>query len=299
MSRGGVAPLPLTPRAGWERRRDRRPSSRGEGRAGSCPVARGTRPGTSDGHRRYRAAPWAGHKPGLVPFVPQRACLGHEFSNQLGRQPGDPAVAEDRCTLRAPHRTAVLDDHESSVDVRLRRPACSPCGRGPVRRDAAGSGAGITPCLGMSVASLSKKGEMSNRFVGIPELTDVPRVAVVDVMRAFTVAAWAFSRGTERIVLAAPEDEALALKESPPGWPALKDGAPEAGFDAVNSPAPIRSFDLAGRTVAQKKAAGAVGAPAVASAPQVLLAMATSSGRLSGSAASRCGVRQLTRCSLA
>ncbi|MFG2234231.1 2-phosphosulfolactate phosphatase [Streptomyces sp. NPDC048723] len=114
---------------------------------------------------------------------------------------------------------------------------------------------------------------MNHRFVGIPELTDVPRVAVViDVMRAFTVAAWAFSRGAERIVLASSEDEALALKESHAGWLALKDGAPAAGFDTVNSPGLIRSLDLTGRTVVQKTTAGTVGALAVASSPLVLCA---------------------------
>ncbi|WP_314253559.1 2-phosphosulfolactate phosphatase [Streptomyces kutzneri] len=114
---------------------------------------------------------------------------------------------------------------------------------------------------------------MNHHFVGIPELTDVPRVAVViDVMRAFTVAAWAFSRGAERIVLASSEDEALALKESRPGWLALKDGAPAAGFDTVNSPGLIRSLDLTRRTVVQKTTAGTVGALAVASSPLVLCA---------------------------
>ncbi|MET8702028.1 2-phosphosulfolactate phosphatase [Kitasatospora sp. NPDC004723] len=114
---------------------------------------------------------------------------------------------------------------------------------------------------------------MDHRFVGIPELTDVPRVAVVvDVMRAFTVAAWAFSRGAEKIVLASSDGEALALKESSPGWLALKDGAPAAGFDTVNSPGLVRSLDLAGRTVVQKTTAGTVGALAVASAPLVLCA---------------------------
>ncbi|MEV8597826.1 2-phosphosulfolactate phosphatase [Streptomyces sp. NPDC052012] len=114
---------------------------------------------------------------------------------------------------------------------------------------------------------------MDHRFVGIPELTDLPRVAVVvDVMRAFTVAAWAFSRGAEKIVLASSDGEALALKESRSGWLALKDGAPAAGFDTLNSPGLVRSFDLAGRTVVQKTTAGTVGALAVASAPLVLCA---------------------------
>jgi 2-phosphosulfolactate phosphatase len=115
--------------------------------------------------------------------------------------------------------------------------------------------------------------EMTHHFSGIPELTGVPRVAVVvDVMRAFTVAAWAFARGVERIVLASTVDEALALKESRPGWLALKDGAPAAGFDAVNSPGRLRSLDLTGRTLVQKTTAGTVGALAVADAPLVLCA---------------------------
>ncbi|WP_122618004.1 2-phosphosulfolactate phosphatase [Streptomyces sp. Tu 4128] len=114
---------------------------------------------------------------------------------------------------------------------------------------------------------------MDHHFVGIPELTDVPRVAVViDVMRAFTVAAWAFSRGVEQIVLASTEREALELKESRPGWLALKDGPPAAGFDAVNSPGLLRSADFAGRTLVQKTTAGTVGALAVADAPLVLCA---------------------------
>ncbi|MGW6062011.1 2-phosphosulfolactate phosphatase [Streptomyces sp. NPDC055189] len=114
---------------------------------------------------------------------------------------------------------------------------------------------------------------MDHHFVGIPELTGVPRVAVViDVMRAFTVAAWAFSCGVERIVLASTESEALALKESRPGWLALKDGAPAAGFDAVNSPGLLRGRDFAGRTLVQKTTAGTVGALAVADSPLVLCA---------------------------
>ena len=44
---------------------------------------------------------------------------------------------------------------------------------------------------------------MHARFLGIAELVEAPHVAVVvDVMRAFTVAAWAFAQGAEKIVLA-------------------------------------------------------------------------------------------------
>ncbi|MFJ5875804.1 2-phosphosulfolactate phosphatase [Streptomyces sp. NPDC093088] len=114
---------------------------------------------------------------------------------------------------------------------------------------------------------------MDARFLGIPELAEVPSTAVVvDVMRAFTVAAWAFGRGAERIVLAGSLEEALALKARHPDWVALKDGPPAPGFDAVNSPGLLRSADLGGRTVVQKTTAGTVGALAVKDASLVLCA---------------------------
>ncbi|WP_218156178.1 2-phosphosulfolactate phosphatase [Nonomuraea wenchangensis] len=61
------------------------------------------------------------------------------------------------------------------------------------------------------------------------------------------------------IVLAESLDEALALKGRHPEWVALKDGPPAPGFDAVNSPALLRSAGFGGRTVVQKTTAGTVG----------------------------------------
>ncbi|HWU12364.1 MAG TPA: 2-phosphosulfolactate phosphatase [Streptomyces sp.] len=114
---------------------------------------------------------------------------------------------------------------------------------------------------------------MDARFLGIADLVEVPSVAVVvDVMRAYTVAAWAFGQGAEKIVLAESLDEALALKARHPDWVALKDGPPAPGFDAVNSPGLLRSVDLGGRTVVQKTTAGTVGALAVQEVPLVLCA---------------------------
>ncbi len=84
---------------------------------------------------------------------------------------------------------------------------------------------------------------MDTRFLGISDLDDVPSVAVVvEVMRAFTVAAWAFSRGAEKIVLAGSPDESLELKAAHPDWAALKDGPPAPGFDLVR---PTRMFSSA------------------------------------------------------
>ncbi|ALO12818.1 2-phosphosulfolactate phosphatase [Streptomyces venezuelae] len=114
---------------------------------------------------------------------------------------------------------------------------------------------------------------MDARFLSIADVVEVPSVAVVvDVMRAYTVAAWAFARGAEKIVLAGSLDEVLALKARHPDWVGLKDGPPAPGFDAVNSPGLLRSLDLGGRTVVQKTTAGTVGALAVKDASLVLCA---------------------------
>jgi 2-phosphosulfolactate phosphatase len=111
------------------------------------------------------------------------------------------------------------------------------------------------------------------RYVGISELTEPPSVAVViDVMRAFTVAAWAFARGAEKIILAETLDDALALKARHPDWVTLKDGPPAPGFDAVNSPGLLRSADIAGRTIVQKTTYGTAGALAAQGASLVLCA---------------------------
>ncbi len=114
---------------------------------------------------------------------------------------------------------------------------------------------------------------MDSRFLGITDLAEAPSVAVVvDVMRAFTVAAWAFAQGAEKIVLAESLDEALALKARHPDWVAIKDGPAAPGFDTVNSPGLLRSIDLGRRTVVQKTTAGTVGALAVKEASLVLCA---------------------------
>ncbi|MFF7981368.1 2-phosphosulfolactate phosphatase [Streptomyces sp. NPDC007901] len=114
---------------------------------------------------------------------------------------------------------------------------------------------------------------MRATYTGVSGLSSTPEVAVViDVMRAFTVAAWAFRRGAERIVLADTLDEVLELKARHPGWLAFQDGPAVPGFDLANSPAQLRSLDVAGRTIVQKTTAGTVGAMAVAGARLLLCA---------------------------
>ncbi len=71
-------------------------------------------------------------------------------------------------------------------------------------------------------------------YVTIAECASVHDTAVViDVLRAFSTAAWAFELGAERIVLSDDVDEALEIKASIPGALALKDS--RAGTTASNS----------------------------------------------------------------
>jgi 2-phosphosulfolactate phosphatase len=114
---------------------------------------------------------------------------------------------------------------------------------------------------------------MQPTYTGIASAPASPDVAVVvDVMRAFTVAAWAFRRGAEKIVFTGTQEEALDLKARHPGWLAFQDGAPVPGFDLANSPVQLRSLDVRGRTVVQKTTAGTAGALAVADARLLLCA---------------------------
>ncbi|MFI5683221.1 2-phosphosulfolactate phosphatase [Streptomyces sp. NPDC051636] len=114
---------------------------------------------------------------------------------------------------------------------------------------------------------------MQPTFTGVSGLSVTPGAAVViDVMRAFTVAAGALRLGAEKIVFTETAEEALDLKARHPGWLAFQDGAPTPGFDLANSPARLRSLDVAGRTVVQKTTAGTVGALAVADARLLLCA---------------------------
>ncbi|MET7473793.1 2-phosphosulfolactate phosphatase [Streptomyces sp. NPDC005648] len=117
---------------------------------------------------------------------------------------------------------------------------------------------------------------MKAHFTGITGLTRVPSaVVVIDVLRAFTTASWAFAGGADRILLAASLEEARELKARRPELITLKDGPPAPGFDLVNSPALLRSHDLTGRVLAQKTTNGTVGAHAAGTAPLLLCAAFT------------------------
>ena len=102
------------------------------------------------------------------------------------------------------------------------------------------------------------------KFIGIGECESASGAAVViDVMRAYTVAAWAMHMGASRMILVDDLEEALKLKSRLPGSLALKDGAPAEGFDLHNSPADLQDADILGKTIVQRTTAGTIGAVAV------------------------------------
>jgi 2-phosphosulfolactate phosphatase len=83
-------------------------------------------------------------------------------------------------------------------------------------------------------------------------------VVVVDVLRAFTTAAYAFEAGARRIWLVESVDEALAVKAARPGTLAMGEdrGLRVPGFDFANSPAEVERADLHGRDLVQRTTAG-------------------------------------------
>ncbi len=111
-------------------------------------------------------------------------------------------------------------------------------------------------------------------YVTIAECAGVHDTAVViDVLRAFSTAAWAFELGADRIVLSDDVDEALAIKASVPGALALKDAEPVQGFELSNSPVELRAYgDISGRVIVQKTTAGTVGAVAARHAERLFCA---------------------------
>ena len=86
-------------------------------------------------------------------------------------------------------------------------------------------------------------------------------VVVVDVLRAFTTAAYAFAAGAERIWLVGSVEEALAVKAARPGTLAMGSdkGIRVPGFDLSNSPVEVARADLAGRDIVQRTSAGTRG----------------------------------------
>jgi 2-phosphosulfolactate phosphatase len=86
-------------------------------------------------------------------------------------------------------------------------------------------------------------------------------VVVIDVIRAFTNAAFAFSRGAKEIYPVRTVEEALKFKAEVPNSLACGEvgGLPPQGFDFGNSPTHTNTLDLNGRVIVQCTGAGTQG----------------------------------------
>ncbi len=86
-------------------------------------------------------------------------------------------------------------------------------------------------------------------------------VVAIDVIRAFTNAAFIFSRGAKQIYPVSTVDEALKLKAQIPNSLACGEvgGLPPDGFDFGNSPAQTKVLDLSDRIIIQRTGAGTQG----------------------------------------
>ena len=96
-------------------------------------------------------------------------------------------------------------------------------------------------------------------------------VVIIDVFRAFTTAAVAFSNGAEKIVLVAEVEEALSLRAQGAGDVCMGevDGIRPEGFDYGNSPYELSQVDVAGKTLIQSTRAGTVGMSAAVNASRI------------------------------
>ncbi|MEY2570162.1 MAG: 2-phosphosulfolactate phosphatase [Acidimicrobiaceae bacterium] len=110
------------------------------------------------------------------------------------------------------------------------------------------------------------------RFLPRWELVGVRgAVVVVDVLRAFTTAAYALAAGAREIWLVDSIDEAFAFKAARPGSIAMGEqgGRRPDGFELSNSPVQVAEHDLSGKVVVQCTGAGTRGVVAAADADRL------------------------------
>jgi 2-phosphosulfolactate phosphatase len=98
-------------------------------------------------------------------------------------------------------------------------------------------------------------------------------VIVIDVIRAFSVAAYALAGGAQALWLVRTVEEAFALRERNPEVLLIGEvgGRLISGFDLNNSPALMIASDVRERILVQRTGAGTQGALAVANAAHILL----------------------------
>jgi len=96
-------------------------------------------------------------------------------------------------------------------------------------------------------------------------------VVIIDVYRAFTVAAVALARGARRIIMVDSLDKALAARDAGLGDCCIgeRHGRKPEGFDFGNSPAALSRADIAGKSLIQTTTNGTAGMVAASRAERI------------------------------
>jgi len=111
--------------------------------------------------------------------------------------------------------------------------------------------------------------------VAMPDLKDSEEmVVVIDVIRAFTTAAFVFSNKAEKIVLVKDVEEAFELKRGHPDWLLMGEmnGQIPPGFDLGNSPLEVFRASLDGKTLVQRTSCGTQGVWKASNASRMFVA---------------------------
>src|SRR5688572_27231706 len=97
-------------------------------------------------------------------------------------------------------------------------------------------------------------------------------VVVIDVFRAFSVAAYAFARGAVASMPVADIETARQLKAADPNRILLGErfAKPLPGFDCGNSPTELERIDVAGRTLVHTTHSGTQGLATAVNAGEVI-----------------------------
>ncbi len=105
---------------------------------------------------------------------------------------------------------------------------------------------------------------------------------VIDVFRAFSVAAYAFAGGARTIVPVADIGDARELKRLHPDWLLIgeRHARPLPGFDCGNSPTELEQLDIRGRTLIHTTHSGTQGLVAASSADEVITGSLVNAGAI-------------------
>lgn len=102
-------------------------------------------------------------------------------------------------------------------------------------------------------------------------------VVAIDVLRAFTTAAYLFGAGAAEIILVSGVEEAFRLRENMPDCLLLGEvnGIKVPGFDLGNSPSEIENKNVLGKRIIQRTTAGTQGVVLASKASIILTAALT------------------------